>query len=265
MRVGRLIDGITTPLFEDANAAGAAGGSTGAPEPAPIGDGKSDLISRAEAQKAFKARDEEKARARQLEARIKELEQLERDRETKAEEERLKAAGQWESLRDQLAKKHAQEKEELSAKLSEADKRLRDYRVANAFATASDLFGREAFTIYNAKAAERIFGPFVQVGEDGNLAVHDASGDVILDAATGKPASFAQAMRELIVSLPDKNDHIRGSGKTGSGSSGGSTGSDKPVDLRNLTPARLRDPKVLEALKASRPASGITMGSSLQK
>lgn len=235
--------------------------------PEPIAPTPDDLIPRAEARKAFEARDKAKKEADTYRQQLEARDQADREREAKAKEDELKAAGKWDALSDQLAKKHAAERDGLMQKLTVAEQRWRARELSNAFANASDLFGKDAFTIYNAKAAERIFGSHVKVDDDGHLTIHDEHGEVILDATTGKPASFPVAMRELINGLPDKNDHIRGSGKTGSGSSGGSLAANGPADIADLTARAQRgDKDAIDKLKQRRAAAGgLQMGSAFTR
>ena len=150
--------------------------------------------------------------------------------------------------------------------MAEAEDRTRRTLIGLAFAGAGDVFGKDALTIYGPKAGERIFSEHVDLDDDGTVVVKNRSGHVILDAQTGKPAPFSVAMRELIESLPDKNDHLRGSGKTGSGSSGG--GQPGPqADVTELTQrARTGDKAAIEALRHRRAQSGsLQMGTAFSR
>ena len=123
-------------------------------------------------------------------------------------------------------------------------------------------------TILTPEVAEAYYGRYVEVQEVNgrkSVVVKDPQGQVILDAKTGQPASFAVAIGELIDALPNKDRIIRGSGKTGSGSSGGAVGGHGQLDLRNLTPDQRRDPKVLAALRASLPRGGVVMGEAYER
>lgn len=239
------------------------------PNPAPADAGappqKDAAFWENEAKKAFQDRDAAKKRAKELEGKVLTDEQAERykqleEQAQKAEEERKRKAGEFDQWRADILKKHQNELQEREQKLTAAEQKWQQTMVGLAFAGASDLFGKDALTIYGAKAAERIFGEFVTIAEDGSPVVKGRDGQVILDAQTGKPASFSAAMRELIESLPDKNDHLRGSGKTGSGSAGGASGGQQAINLHSLTAEQRRDPKVLAALRASLPRGGVVMG-----
>jgi hypothetical protein len=236
-----------------------------------------DLIPRSEAQKAFLARDKAKKELEAMSKRalseeaIAEYESL-KAAQAQAEEDRKKKAGEFETLKQSLITKHTTELEtERAARLQlEAD--YKTEKIEAAFLGAVDLFGGhdKSATILTGDMATAYLGKYVAF-EEVEIAgktikavvVRDLDGQIILDGK-GNPAKFNDAIVELINQLPNKDRILRGSGKTGSGSSGGSTGSSQPVDLRNLTQARLKDPNVIAALKAQRGTTGITMGSSLQ-
>jgi hypothetical protein len=219
-----------------------------------------------EAKKAFDARQVAKREADELRKQLdalkgidpEEYRTLKQERE-QAEQDRAKKAGEFDKLQQQLVTKHQSELTAEQQKREAAEQRLQRTIIGRAFADAVDLFGPSGKTIYLPSDAERIFGDRVKVQEDGTVAVVDANGDVILDSKTGKPATFAAAMEEYIDGLPDKQHRLRGSGKAGSGSSGGATASlsDHEIDVTRLTPDQRRDPKVLAALKAKRPRGGM--------
>jgi hypothetical protein len=222
----------------------------------------------AEAKKAFETRQATKRELDEVRKRLQALDGVDPDEyktlkseREKAEEEKKRKAGEFDSWRADILKKHQSEIQARDEKVTVAQQKWQRTMVGLAFAGASDLFGKDAFTIYSPKAAERIFSEFVTLDDDGNAVVKDRGGNVILDADTGKPASFSVAMRELIESLPDRNDHLRGSGKTGSGSTGGGQPG-SPADLTELTQrARTGDKDAITALRQRRAASGsLVMG-----
>lgn len=225
---------------------------------------------KAEAQKAFKARDEAKRVLREAQeaGRFLSDEQVTRYQEleaaaAKAEEEKKKAAGQWDALRVDLLKKHDEALTGERTKAQQAMDRLHGVLKDHAFASATELFGgSEAKTILTPDIAASYFGRYVTVESNEGVervVVKDPRGHVIVDPKTGEPMAFTQALDELIGMLPNKASILRGSGKTGSGNSGG-TGNRESLDFRNLTPDQKRDPKVLAALRASLPKGGVVMG-----
>ncbi len=228
----------------------------------------------AEAKKAFEARQTAKKEADDLRKQLDAVRGIDpeeyrtlKQQAEQAEVDRAKKAGEFDKLQQQLVTKHQVELKAEKDAREAAEKRLRQTTIGRAFADSVDLFGPAGKTIYLPADAERIFGDRVQLLEDGTVAVTDATGDVILDSKTGKPMAFAAAMAEYIDGLPDKQYRLRGSGKTGSGSSGGTTSSsrDSNIDFSNLTPEQRRDPKVLELLRQRRPRGGMVFGEAYTK
>lgn len=216
-----------------------------------------------EAKKAYKARDAAKERLRELEGsgltpnEREEYETLRKEREA-AEEERKRKAGEFDAWRQQITQKTQAELDAERQKATAIEQKYKQTVVGLAFAGAHDLFGGpSAKTIYTPQVAQKVFGDYIAIDEHDQLVVKDAHGDVILDARTGKPAAFSVALTELIESLPDKDYHLRGSGKVGSGSPGGSTNAPAQVDVtKALTAAQLADPKVRQKLKQHQAAAG---------
>jgi hypothetical protein len=244
-------------------------------------DSKSeDLIPRSEAQKAFKARDEAKAALRALEdsGRVVTPEQFEKFRKleeaaAKADEDRKRKAGEFDSLRTQLIEKHTTEIKERDSKLSQLSERFKSTVVRAEFGSAVDYFsGSESSkTILDVDLGMAALGKYVQVEDTDDdigyrVVVKSPKGDTIL-GADGNPASFTEAIGELIKLLPNRDRILRGSGKTGSGSSGGSTVAGKSADLAELTRRAERgDKEAIAALRARRNAgSGVVMGSAFTR
>lgn len=236
--------------------------------------GKDDAaFYKAEAQKAFKARDELKAKLRELEGKVLSDDDLAtyaslKEQQAKAEEERAKKAGEFESLKQTLLKKHQDELEAERTARKQLEQSYTAEKIEAAFLGASDLFGGHdnAKTILTGDIACSYLGKYVSyedVEVGGKtvkaIVVRNPDGEIILDGK-GNPAKFGEAMTELISLLPTRDRILRGSGKTGSGSSGGATGTTQPINLSNLTPEQRRDPKVLAQLRASLPRGGLVMG-----
>ncbi len=251
-------------MSDEQNAADAAAAGSAA-----AGAGEDVAYLRAENKKAFEARQRAKAEADELRAKLDSYKGIDpeeyrtlKQQQEHAEQERAKKAGEFDKLKEQLVTKHQTELTAAQQAKAELENRWRKTVIGRAFSDASDLFGPSGKTIYLPSDAERIFGDRVQLTDDGTLAVLDSSGEVILDGKTGRPASFAVAMAEYIDSLPDKQYRLRGSGKTGSGSSGGASGVREhgALDAANLTPEQRRDPKVLAALRAQQNRGGMVFG-----
>ena len=247
--------------------AGSGGGAGGIP-PVTANDVE---FFKAEAKKAFDARDKVKAelRAAQENGRLLSDEQIARykaleDAAAKAEEDRKKKAGEFDSLRVELLKKHEAELASERQRVSETTQRFHDTLKNHAFASAGEWFGgSDSKTILTPAIAAAYFGRYVAVESDDSGADHvvvkGPDGHVILDTKTGRPAAFSKAIGELIGMLDDKDSILRGSGKTGSGSSGGTGGTDRGGDVdvrRPMTAAELRDPNVRAKLKQQMANAG---------
>lgn len=229
---------------------------------------KDDLIPRAEAKKAFEARDKAKKEADDLRKQLDSIKAAEEERAAKIEEERLKKAGEWDAMKQSLVTKHTAELEQERKARQALEQSYTTEKVQAAFYGASDLFGGHdgSKTVLDGDMAAAVLGRYVSyedVDVSGKtvkaIVVRDVDGNVIVDGK-GNPAKFGEAMTELISQLPNRDRILRGSGKTGSGSSGGATGDRTPIDLRNLTPAQRRDPAVLKQLRESLPTGGLVMG-----
>jgi len=223
-------------------------------------ESKDDLIPRSEAKKAFEARDKAKEQAQKLKEKLDAYEAAERDREAKLEEDRLKQAGQWDAIKQTLITKHQAEVEaERKARL-ELESSYTKEKIEAAFLGASEWFGGEsAKTIFTGDMAYAYLGKYVSyedVEVSGTtrkaIVVRDLDGNLMVDGR-GNPAKFAEAIGELIASLPNKDRILRGSGKAGSGNSGGVSGAPQHqgfIDASTLTPEQARDPNIIKRLQA---------------
>jgi Family of unknown function (DUF6651) len=219
----------------------------------------------AEAQKAFHDRDEAKRKAREFEGRVwkdedRELfEQLKAEKDS-SEEQRKRKEGEFDNWRADIVKKHDEAMKTEAGKREAAEAKLRQKLIGLEFAAASSLFGENGKTVLTPEIAEAYFGRYVEVQTDEagheRVVVKDPHGHVMLDAKTGKPAAFADAIGEVIDGLPNKDRILRGSGKAGSGSAGGTNQGSRGVDLDKLTPADFHDPKVRQAVKRRQAAAG---------
>lgn len=226
-----------------------------------------DLIPRTEAQKAFAARDKAKKDADEWRKKYEAKEAEEAERAAKLEEERLKKSGEFEAVKQTLVQRHQAELESERKARLELEASYTQEKIEAAFLGATDWFGGDgAKTIMTGDMAHAYLGKYVSfedidVGGKSRKAivVRDIDGNLILDGK-GNPAKFSEAIGELITQLPNKDRILRGSGKTGSGSSGGASGSQSPIDVRNLTAEQRRDPKVLAQIRASQPKGGIVFG-----
>jgi hypothetical protein len=225
-------------------------------------------------------RDSAKAASQRLQKQLDEIksklpsdEQLQKWQELEAqqakiEEDRQRKAGEFDAILKQHEDKFQRDRKALEQQIAEreakataAEQELNRSMVASAFGSASDWFGGDtAKTILKPARAHQILGDHVDVQVDQvngrtvrRVVVKGLDGEIIYDPKTRQPADFVTAIGELIDMLPDKNDILRGSGKTGSGSSGGAmTGPDGRLAINPamaMKADQFRDPKARQAMK----------------
>ncbi len=270
-----------TAYFINANTEPIIPGAPPPPPPAPPPDADAVAKARYEADLAKAEADRLKARIEELTksqpspeqlARLAQLEQQEREQE----DARKRKEGEFDEWRRQLAEEKerelAREREETAVqkKLAEAnDKALNDTLIGLAFSSASEWFGPGGKTVLLPEIAQSYFASHVaiEVSSTGqrSVVVKDFNNKVILDTKSGKPAEFKVAIGEVIEQYPQKAHILRGSGKVGSGSSGG----DHALGERDLTKLRAADFKnkdVRDAVRDSLAApGGLVMGSAFDR
>jgi predicted RNA-binding protein with EMAP domain len=233
-----------------------------------------------EAKKAFEARDKIKTDLTALKSNVLSKEDRElfdrlKSEHEQIEEKRKRAEGQFDTLKTELVTKHQQEADELKRLLAERDHYIENGEIDRAFYGATDYFGGDsAKTVLTPDIAAAAFRKYVAVENvdlgDGvttkRVVVKDTKGQVI-HGKDGNPAPFAEALGELLQQLPNKTRILRGSGKTGSGSSGGSHDSLKELDLDAvIAKARSGDKEAVKALKARTSAQGgLVMGTAFNR
>lgn len=240
----------------------------GTPKPEDATSGAhGDEYWQAEAKRAFAVRDELKKRLRELETRtlnddqVAEYQAL-KEQAAKAEEERKRKAGEFDTWRAQIADKHKRELDDVQQRVSALSDRFKQTVVKAEFGGATQWFGGDtARTILDPELAMAALGKYVRVEDVDDdplgyrVTVVDTRGNRIL-GRDGSPAPFADAIGELIAMLPNRDRILRGSGKTGSGSSGGSDAG-KPADLDTLIArAQTGDREAVKALARRQAAAG---------
>jgi hypothetical protein len=196
--------------------------------------------------------------------------QLEADK-AKDDEDKLQKAGQFEQWREQINKRHQteidaerQQAANARALAEQIESELNEKLVGLEFAGAAEWFGIDGKTVLLPDIAQKYFAGNVSVDvvRDANgrvtsrtVIVRNNSGAVIVDPKTGKPASFSDAMGELINAHPSRSRLLRGSGKVGSGSAGGGNGADT-VDITRLRASDFNDPAVRERVRQSQNTAG---------
>lgn len=262
------IKGILQPLYLPEGDGGQGGNSGGDGTGGNGGGGDKGVdYYKAEAQQAFKDRDAAKRKLRDAEEkglviteqqlqRMKELE----DAAAKADEDQKRKAGEFDTLKNQLVEKHTKEIQERDSKLTTLSQRFQNTLIRAEFGSAPELFGAhdKATTIFDVDMGIDVLGKYVHVEdtEDGHrIVVKNTKGQVLV-GKDGDPLPFAKAMVELIESLPNRDRILRGSGKTGSGNSGGHGTGHGAQDLDNLKTADFKDPKVRDAVRKKHAAAG---------
>jgi hypothetical protein len=284
------------PLLEGGGDGG--GGGDGLPDKEKDPQGYWRAYYKREADKAFETRDTAKAEIAKLlgkdakdlswsdaikefqvfrplnEEQKKEFERL-KTVQTKAEEERRRREGEFDTWKGEISTQHKQELDAVrnetatERKAREAlETEIAGEKIFTAFASATEFFGTDkSKTVLSAHTAFRAMREFcsyeqVEVGgvKKKMIVVRKPDGSRIL-GEDGNPAPFAEAVGKLIAALPDKDQILRGSQRAGSGGSGGSNYEPGDLDLDHLTDEQLRDPKVRRALRdRSANAGGIVMG-----
>lgn len=187
----------------------------------------------------------------------------------KAEEDRALKAGEFETLKAQLTTRYEREieghKQATANALARAEgleRDIEDEMVAREFAAASNLFGPSGKTVWFPDVAQAYFRRNVEVEkteQNGRtvrrVIVKTANGTTVLDK-NGQPMAFAKAMEELIDSHPQREAILRGSGKVGAGSLGGSHGTSGDIDVTRLKQKDFEDPKVRDAVRNKLSSSG---------
>jgi uncharacterized protein DUF6651 len=251
------------------------------PNPNPIPDGKDVAYWQGEAKKAFQDRDAVKNKLRELEGRVlsdedRQLFDTLKTQQEQAEEDRKKKAGEFDALRQQMAERHEKalkaERDKIAVETDLRAKAVADLHntlIGLAFAGASEWFGDNGKTVLTPDIAQAYFGKHIVVKDEHGVrtvVVKDQHGNDLIDTKTGQPMPFDRAIGELIDALPAKDRILRGSGKAGSGSAGGSTTNPGPQDLDALIRrAGQGDADALAILRARRTASGLVQGSAWDK
>lgn len=191
-----------------------------------------------------KAADEKLA----LEAKLKQFEGIDPeavrkllDSQKAAEQLALEQKGDWERLKANMAKEHADEMAALRAQLDEKQANL-----GKASTTINDLsvgskFGQSTFiadelTLTPGKARV-IYGDHFDIAENGDVVGYDkprgaANRTAIVDQY-GNPVAFDTAMRKIVEADPEKDHLLKSKVKPGAGSDSkkpsGSAGAAKPA------------------------------------
>jgi hypothetical protein len=143
----------------------------------------------------------------------------------KAEEDRLKAAGDFESLKKRMATAHEEEKaailKQVGAKdgeISKLVKQMNELTIGSAFAQSQFITTE---TVLTPAKARRVYEDHFELDEKGRVVGFDApknSDDRSpLVNARGEPLAFDEAMKRIVEADPDKDHLLRSKSRSGSG------------------------------------------------
>jgi hypothetical protein len=158
--------------------------------------------------------------------------------EKKAQElQELERRGEFERIREQMAKQHEEEvkalREQLNSVSGETDSKLKEYETRITELTIGRAFGDSTFikdelvgALTPAKV-RALFGAQFEV-KDGQVVAYDkpagAKDRTILVDASGAPLSFDAAIRKIIDTDPDRDSMLKSKLKPGAGSNNDSDG-----------------------------------------
>ena len=206
-------------------------------------------------------------------AQLARLADLERQAQ-EAEEARRRKEADFDAWRVQIEQNHQRQleavRQETETERQRADQRereLNDTHIELAFKGATEWFGATGKTVMLPDMARSYFSPYVEVHVEDvggkprrTVVVKDYNGAVIVDTKSGRPAPFDVAIGQLIELHPHKASLMRGSGKVGSGSSGGAGGVDD-INLGRLRPGDFNNPDVRDRVRQQlRAPGGISVG-----
>lgn len=157
---------------------------------------------------------------------LEEVQKLLKDRED-AETKELERKGEYERLlakqkekAEALIESERKQREEMAAKLSEAMKAVDELSLGNAFANSKFIQEKLALTPNKTRA---LYSSHFEI-EDGKLVAYDkpkgAHGRTPLIDASGENLSFEEAIAEIINADPDKEYLIKTELRQGAGSKG---------------------------------------------
>lgn len=151
----------------------------------------------------------------------------------KAEEDRLKAAGDFEALKKRMADQHQKElvaaQDQVKAAQTQAQalqRQIHELTIGAAFSASA--FLRDETLLPPAKA-RRAYEDYFEVTENGQVQAYDRpAGEkdrAPLVDSRGRPLPFDEAMKQIIEADPDRDHLLKSKAKTGSGQApGGGTG-----------------------------------------
>jgi hypothetical protein len=160
------------------------------------------------------------------------------------DESKYVAAGEVEKIKHATAQTYEEriekQKKELQAAIDERDKRLQQKEQSIRRMMVKSIFDQSKFlaehTVLPADMAYKSFGDYFEVVEDNNdlRVVAKYNGEEIFSKARpGELATPEEALQQLIDKYAFKDNILKGSGSSGSGSAGGSGRISEPTSLED--------------------------------
>lgn len=182
----------------------------------------------------------------------------------KAEEERLREAGEWDKLKETLIKNAKEEQKVFENKLKEKEEEAASYKKTINNLTVGSAFDNSSFlsekTILTPKLARLAYSEYFDV-VNGKIVPFDAPrGDEDrspLINSVGEPLPFEAAIEKIVDKDPDKDNILRSKRKSGSGQGSRNNGGD---GLQRNTDTTPNDPlsRIAMGLKSiKRQTSGL--------
>lgn len=216
------------PPAKEPGSEGGEGGEGGKPK---ISDAEAALLK--DMMKHKETAKTEKAAREALEAKLKEFDGIDpvaiREllaKQQKAQEEELEKKGQWDVLKQNMAKQHKEEREKLEGQIVELQGLVKQRESTIDELTIGTQFGNSKFlkeetTLASATKARALYGDHFEL-VDGVLTAFDkpkgAKDRAPLVDASGNALDFDVAMRKIIEADPDKDALLRTAAKPGAGS-----------------------------------------------
>jgi len=168
-----------------------------------------------------------------------------------AEKTKLEAKGQWDALKEQMAKEHAAEKEAIRKTAEEAREQVAKANAVIERLTLVHQFDSSPFIkgelLYAPRKMKAIYGDHFDIDENGSVVGYDKprgeGNRTPLVNGQGDPVTFDEALERLVKADPDYEDMLKSKRRAGAGSSSTATASQKVEHLSGLSKieAGLRD------------------------
>jgi len=233
-------------------------------------DDKSDTkskITEAEA-KLLKESMKRKARIKELEQELSDfkskltqfdgidpesIKQLLKERED-TEKTKLEQQGNWNALKDKMAKEHQAEKEQLRQQLEQMQQQFQGSQQVIEKLTLTSQFDSSKFIteelVLTPRKAKAVYGTCFDIDETGTVVGYDKprgeSNRTMLVDGSGDPLPFDEAMKRLIEADPDRDELLKAKRRAGASST---TSTAKPTQQPRQLSSYEKIEQGLKALK----------------